>query len=306
VDWFTVGAQVFNFLVLVLLLKKFLYGPIVRAMDKRQARLVQIRREAEDGRQQAQEKIDEYETKRRRLEDKSERMLAQARQEAEDRKKELLREARQEVDQKRAAWYGSLEREKQAFLGELRSEAGRKVLEIAERALRELADADLEERMSEVFLGRLGEIEEADRQALAAAVKGSEEGLVVRSAFDLPVETQKKISRAIGQRLGLGEQVRFLTSPEIVGGIELRAGGYKIAWSLKDHLDSLAADLAQVFEDAAQPARAEAEEAPSEEAAAGKKAAKRPRKAAGGKAQARKSAAKRTQTKRPAGRKTDG
>ena len=35
IDWFTVGAQIVNFLVLVGLLKYFLYEPILKAMDKR-------------------------------------------------------------------------------------------------------------------------------------------------------------------------------------------------------------------------------------------------------------------------------
>ena len=33
IDWFTVAAQVVNFLVLMWLLKRFLYKPIVYAID---------------------------------------------------------------------------------------------------------------------------------------------------------------------------------------------------------------------------------------------------------------------------------
>ena len=35
-DWFTVIAQIINFLILVALLKRFLYGPIIRAMERRE------------------------------------------------------------------------------------------------------------------------------------------------------------------------------------------------------------------------------------------------------------------------------
>ncbi len=38
-DWFTVVAQIINFLILVALLKRFLYGPIIRAMDRREAEI---------------------------------------------------------------------------------------------------------------------------------------------------------------------------------------------------------------------------------------------------------------------------
>ena len=39
VDWITVAAQIANFLVLVWLLKRFLYGPVILAMDERDARI---------------------------------------------------------------------------------------------------------------------------------------------------------------------------------------------------------------------------------------------------------------------------
>ena len=54
INWFTVAAQIVNFLILAVLLKRFLYGPIVRAMAAREERIAsemaaaaQKRREAE-------------------------------------------------------------------------------------------------------------------------------------------------------------------------------------------------------------------------------------------------------------------
>ena len=43
VDWLTVAAQIVNFLILVWLLHKFLYGPIVRAMGDREAAIAALR-----------------------------------------------------------------------------------------------------------------------------------------------------------------------------------------------------------------------------------------------------------------------
>ena len=39
IDWFTVGAQVLNFLILIWLLKRFLYKPILHAIDEREERI---------------------------------------------------------------------------------------------------------------------------------------------------------------------------------------------------------------------------------------------------------------------------
>ena len=39
IDWFTVGAQAVNFIILVWLLKRFLYKPILNAIDAREKRI---------------------------------------------------------------------------------------------------------------------------------------------------------------------------------------------------------------------------------------------------------------------------
>ena len=54
IDWFTVVAQIVNFLVLVALMKHFLYGRLLRAIDEREAgiaaRLAEVGPEEPDGR----------------------------------------------------------------------------------------------------------------------------------------------------------------------------------------------------------------------------------------------------------------
>ncbi len=47
IDWITVSAQIVNFLILVWLLKHFLYQPIIRAMDRREQRVSERLNEAQ-------------------------------------------------------------------------------------------------------------------------------------------------------------------------------------------------------------------------------------------------------------------
>ncbi len=49
INWFTVLAQIVNFLILVYLLKRFLYGPIIRAMQEREKKIARRLQDAEDG-----------------------------------------------------------------------------------------------------------------------------------------------------------------------------------------------------------------------------------------------------------------
>jgi F-type H+-transporting ATPase subunit b len=48
IDWFTVFAQIVNFIILIFLLKRFLYGPIIAAIDKREENISARITEAEE------------------------------------------------------------------------------------------------------------------------------------------------------------------------------------------------------------------------------------------------------------------
>ena len=60
IDWFTVSAQIINFLILVFLLKRFLYGPVIRAMDKREEAIAGRLKDAGQKQEEAQKEIDRY------------------------------------------------------------------------------------------------------------------------------------------------------------------------------------------------------------------------------------------------------
>ena len=47
IDWFTVGAQALNFLILILLMKRFLYKPILNAIDGREKRIAKELKDAD-------------------------------------------------------------------------------------------------------------------------------------------------------------------------------------------------------------------------------------------------------------------
>ena len=59
IDWFTVIAQIVNFLVLVYLLKRFLYKPIIKAMDGREQRIAGRLEEADKREEEARQELEQ-------------------------------------------------------------------------------------------------------------------------------------------------------------------------------------------------------------------------------------------------------
>ncbi len=255
IDWTTVAFQIVNFLILLFLLKHFLYGRIIEAMDQREARIAESLQQAEDKQRQAEKKAQEFQNKSQELDAQREEFLTQAKKDAQERRKELLDQARQEVDQSRKQWAEALEREKDGFLDDLRTRVSRQTLDIARRTLDDLADAELEAKIVDGFLARLEQLDEGERKTFANAVAQTQDDegqthVLARTAFDLSEEQQGRVADALRQHVAEGLDVDFATSGEVIGGIEVSAAGAKLAWSIAHYLGSLEEDLAEQFQEA--------------------------------------------------------
>ncbi len=78
IDWFTVVAQIVNFLVLVWLLKRFLYKPILNAIDAREKRIASQVLKAQETEEVAKKERDAYQQKNEDLEKQKEVLLSKA------------------------------------------------------------------------------------------------------------------------------------------------------------------------------------------------------------------------------------
>lgn len=247
IDWITVAAQVVNFLVLVWLLHRFLYGPITRAMDRRERHIANRLQEADEMMKRAEDEAQAFRDKQEELGRAREGLLSDARDQADQLRRDLQDEVRIEMENRRTEWLAQLEDEERAFLDDIREMATRYFYDLARRALRDLANAELEDQIAAAFLNRLQTLEDAARMTLAEACKTAGGGFHVRSVFELPADRRRQITRAIHNLILADTEVTYEQSEEIGLGIELRSGGQAIRWSLESYIDRLQEELAANF-----------------------------------------------------------
>jgi F-type H+-transporting ATPase subunit b len=240
IDWFTVAAQILNFLILVVLLKWLLYDRIIRAMDRREADIASRFDEAERKRQEARDTEAAYRSKQKELEDHWDELLQDMKQQAETERKQWTEGAREEVDGLRERWLQALRDEKQDFAREFAEQSARRVFDISKRSLNDLAGAELEERVVEVFLSRLEDLPEANRRQIAEGLERESAEAAVLTAFEMPASLRRKTTRALHEALGTKADVRYETDPDMVMGIELKTGGRRTAWTAAAYVDALA------------------------------------------------------------------
>jgi F-type H+-transporting ATPase subunit b len=259
-DWFTVIAQIINFLILVALLKRFLYGPIIRAMERREKEIASGLDEAAKKAAEAEQEGLHYRALVREMADAREKMLAQTREEAEALRRDLKQKALEETDRSQAQWYESFRHQKEAVEQGFRLHACKQVFAVVRRALTDLADTDLEERMTDVFISRIRNLDPALQKEITDSIMSTGREIVIRSAFEINPEGQRKIVEAIraqiskagqkegGHSLMTDMNINFETSGSLICGIEIVADGRKVTWDLEGYLDELEQSFAGAFE----------------------------------------------------------
>jgi len=243
IDWFVLFAQIFNFLLLMYLLKRFLYGRIIKAMDDREAKIVARFAEAEELKNKANEAAELYEKRNQLLNEKKEQMLNEATMAADAKRKELMEKVREEVEAVKVRWQDMLVREQDAFFYDLRQRAAKQLYATARKALSDLADADLEERIVDEFIRRIRMLDEEKSVQMRKAISGGGNKVTIQSAFGISASRQTQIEEVLKKQITNGFTIRYQREPEIVSGIELRVNGHKIAWSLNEYLETLIESL---------------------------------------------------------------
>jgi F-type H+-transporting ATPase subunit b len=239
IDWFTVGAQVLNFVILVWLLKRFLYKPILSAIDAREKRIAAELADADAKKAEAQKERDDFESKNKVFDGQRAALMAKAEADAKAERERLFDGARKAAEGLRAKQEDAMRNDRARLGAEITRLAKDEVFEIARKALADLATVSLEERMGEVFTRRLREMDARSKLALAGALRASSEPAVVRSMFDLGAAQRAAIQNALNEDFSAEIRVRFETAKDAVCGIELTANGQKVAWNIGDYLASL-------------------------------------------------------------------
>jgi F-type H+-transporting ATPase subunit b len=248
IDWFTVGAQLLNFLILVWLLKRFLYKPVRSAIDARERRIAGELANAASKLTDAQKEHDEFDRKNQAFDAERGALLAKATQQGKDERARLLELARKEADELRVTYASALAADRTLLARQVSRLAQREVFAIARRTLADLASANLEEQMGELFTRRLGAMNVKAKGLLAAALRDSPEPALLRTGFDLPAAQRATLQNALNVAFSADVRVRFVTVPDAVCGIELSANGQKLSWTIGDYLKTLERQLSALVD----------------------------------------------------------
>jgi F-type H+-transporting ATPase subunit b len=237
IDWFTVLAQALNFLILVWLMKHFLYKPILNAIDAREKLIANELADAAQKKNAGQKEIDEFNQKNKDFDHQRADLLTQATNEAKKEREKLLDEAKKDASasnlKQRDAWRSEAIQIKQ----KIKIKTQQEVFSIARKTLNDLAGMNLEERVIEVFVRKLHEVTGKDKDALISSLRTSIDPFILKTSFNLSDQQKITLENSI-KELFTGQSVKFETNSDLISGIELSTHEHKIAWNIDAYLSS--------------------------------------------------------------------
>ena len=234
VDWITVLAQIANFLVLLWLLKRFLYKPILDGIDTREKAIAQRIADAEKAQTDAKAAESEYVKQRAQLISDQEALLEKALAATEEQRAELLADARTKLQQEQDDWRQHLEHERHVFNQRLEERGADALLQLTRKALHDLAD----ERLEDAIVRNVAKQLQPMAKELAQAAAGSTEAQVTTREV-LPEATQRVLQQEVQQLLP-EVILSFSTNPQQAPGVIMQIGGAQVAWTTDSYIDELA------------------------------------------------------------------
>ena len=235
-DGFTVCAQLVNFLLLVWLLKRYLYRPILDAVEAREKLIATQLSEAEIQKAAALKERRQLELQNEEFAQQRESRLRTATEEVDRERLKMLADARHEADVLRAGFATKLSSDRLAWEREIVERTQHEVFAITRRTLQDLADVSLEAQIVRVLLNKVQSLSAEANSVLQGQVQRSDHPIIVRSGLELGAQPREQI-QAVLDSIGQGERkVKFETNTDLVCGVEVLVNGHKVAWSVSDYL----------------------------------------------------------------------
>ncbi len=219
IDWWTLGLQAINVLVLLWILQRFLFKPVQAMIARRQQATQQLMADAATARSRAEAEHEALQAERLALAAEREKTLQAAREEARKAGQTLLAQAAQEARQRGEAATVALQRERAQAAGQLRASASVLAADMARQLLQRIAPADWSRRFVHATCEELAGLGDG---SAAGQGEGITQPIEVISADTLADDDQAKLREALGRVAGHAAPVAFRVDPALLAGVEVR------------------------------------------------------------------------------------
>ncbi|CAN5467815.1 ATP synthase F0 subunit B [soil metagenome] len=250
-DWWTLGFQAVNVLVLVWLLGHFFWKPVAAMIAQRGAVAQQTLADADAQRAQAAAALAEIERTRAGFAQEREAILVEAHATADRARAAALEAASKEAATVAADALAAIDKQKAAADDAWRARATRLAIDIATRLCAPLGGAAVQAVFIDRLVAQIRSLPEAERRTMATrdadadanANANANIALEVISASPLEPDDQRRLQERLTDAFGTAPQLAFRTDAALIAGIELRGAHLIVSNSWRADLQRIETEV---------------------------------------------------------------
>lgn len=240
IDWITFVAEIINLLVLVWLLKRFLYAPINNIIQQRQSEINEKIESANSLHRQAESEFQTLELEKNAFEKSLQTRQNDLTKELSIERKETLSKIKQEASLLKHQLQSEIKLQNENLKSELGQYISRDFLRITGKIITELTDATPMERVLNLFYKKLIILNNSEKNKIKKAIL-NQKVITIYSSDTLSEKHQRDMSRFLRSffEISLKTKFQYQVAPALILGIEIRIQDIGIDWTIKNYLDEL-------------------------------------------------------------------
>lgn len=236
INWFEILAQIINFFIILFILQKLLYKPVMAAMETRQERILKSQIQADEEMARAKELMDEYSAKMADIDQEKREILDEARKDAEEKRDDLLEDYKLEAEAKRKMYLKEVEDEKDKFMENLAKRLGENAVKISSHILSTISSRELED---EVFKSFTKELESLRESISDDKLLKDQKHLNLSSAREMTQDEKNRVEEILRDQIESFEDISYEVDSDLIIGYQLNLDTHTVQTSIKNYLEEI-------------------------------------------------------------------
>ncbi len=230
-ELYTIIAQFINFSILIVILNKFLYKPVLKTMDKRKEDIKNKIEETESKLEESEKLKKEYLSKLQEVEKENIALREKALEDIKKFKELELEKAKKDVSAKKDKFNDYLDLEQKSLIEDFNENLSDLFVSYSNNILEVLANSNLQDEIVNSFLEK---VKNLDSDKVSSVNDLNVENIYIYSNAELTAKQKNFIKETLKEKGFKFKDVEYDVENSLILGIELKAKSYILSWNVKE------------------------------------------------------------------------
>ena len=230
-ELYTIIAQLINFSVLLFILNKFLYKPILKTMDKRREDIKNKIEKTQNKLEESDKLKEEYFNKLQEVEKENITLRKQALEDIKKFKDSELQKVKEDISLKKDKFNDYLNLEQKSLIENFNENLSDLFVEYSNNILQVLANSTLQGEIVNNFMQKINDLTD---EKVESVNKLNVEDMYISSNDELTDKQKDFIKDSLVKKGFKFKDIQYTVDKKLILGIELKAKSYVLSWNVRE------------------------------------------------------------------------